>query len=81
MVLIWSANTSPRLQYVCSFIFKEQMQADFEITEDAEKFRQYNFLLDSFTTALESFPVNKGENFENYFLRLKEYVNKKFKEK
>lgn len=45
----------------------------------AEKFRQYNFLLNSFTTALESFPLNKGENFEAYFIRLMEYVNKKFK--
>jgi hypothetical protein len=45
----------------------------------AEKFRQYNFLLDCFTSALESFPVNKDENFEAYFIRLMEYVNKKFK--
>ena len=46
-----------------------------------EKFRQYNFLLDGFTSALESFPVNKGENFEDYFLRMMQYVNNKFKEK
>jgi len=45
----------------------------------AEKFRQYNFLMDSFTTALESFPKNKGENFEAYFVRLMEYVNKNSK--
>ncbi|MES2849753.1 MAG: polysaccharide deacetylase family protein [Bacteroidota bacterium] len=42
MVLIYTANTSPRLQYTCSFIFKEQMQVDFEITTDAEKFKQFD---------------------------------------
>ena len=64
--------------------FKVSDEGDYweELDENklAEKFRQYNFLLDSFTTALESFPINRGENFEEYFIRLMEYVNKKFKE-
>jgi hypothetical protein len=66
---------------------------DFKVSDEGEywenldekklqqKFREYNLLLDSFSTALEMFPVNKGENMENYFLRLMEYVQKKFKGK
>jgi hypothetical protein len=42
MVLIYAPNTSPRLQYACSFIFKEQMQIDFDITADIEKFKQFD---------------------------------------
>lgn len=41
MVLIYSTAVTNRLQYTCSFIFKEQMQMDFEITADVEKFRQH----------------------------------------
>lgn len=41
MVLIYASHTSPRLQYTCSFIFKEQLHIDFEVTTDREKFRQH----------------------------------------
>ena len=41
MVLIYSTDITNRLQYTCSFIFKEQMQVDFGITTDVEKFKQY----------------------------------------
>lgn len=41
MVLIYSASNSARLQYTCSFIFKEQWQLDFDITTDVEKYRQF----------------------------------------
>ncbi|MBK7375616.1 MAG: hypothetical protein IPJ02_08680 [Chitinophagaceae bacterium] len=41
MVLIYSHITSPRLQYICHFIFKELMEVDFSITIDPEEFRNY----------------------------------------
>lgn len=41
MVLVYSHITSPRLQYICSFIFKELMGADVFITIDSEEFRNH----------------------------------------
>ena len=41
MVLIYSHITSPRLQYICAFIFKELLGADFRITIDSEEFKNY----------------------------------------
>lgn len=41
MVLIYSHTTSPRLQYICQFIFKEQLGTDFDITIDAEEFKNH----------------------------------------
>lgn len=41
MVLIYSPVSSSRLQYTCSFIFKEQLKVDFDITTDTEQFRQF----------------------------------------
>lgn len=43
----------------------------------AERFTIYNMLLDDFTTALEIFPVGKGERFDKYFMRLMKEVKKK----
>jgi hypothetical protein len=42
MVLVYSHITSPRLQYICSFIFKELMGVDVSITVDTEEFRNYD---------------------------------------
>lgn len=42
-----------------------------------EIFKKYNRLLDHFTTAFESFPVNEGETIAQYFDRMIAYVNKK----
>jgi len=42
MVLLYSQITSPRLQYICSFIFKELMQVDFSITIDKDEFEKYD---------------------------------------
>lgn len=44
-----------------------------------EMFNLYNNLVDSFATAIESFPKKKGESFEAYFSRIIEWVNKKRK--
>jgi len=41
MVLIYSPVSNSRLQYTCSFIFKEQLQVGFDITTDAGKFAAY----------------------------------------
>ncbi len=42
MVLIYSISHTPRLAYTCSFIFKEQLQQDFAITNDIEKFNRHD---------------------------------------
>lgn len=42
MLLIFSHIVSPRLQYICSFIFKEQMGIDHELTIDSEAFKSYS---------------------------------------
>jgi len=41
MILIYSTITSPRLQYSCSFIFKELLGLDCRITIDSEEFKNY----------------------------------------
>lgn len=40
-----------------------------------KQFKEYNMLLDNFTLAIETFPLNEGENIINYFERLMEYIN------
>ena len=42
MVLIYSHISSARFQYVCSFIFKEQLGLDFKLTIDSEDFKNYS---------------------------------------
>ena len=70
MVLIYAANTSSRLQYACSFIFKEQMQIDFDITADIEKFKQYGGVKINYSDTLladnEYRIGNVSLLFENY---------------
>jgi len=39
MILIYSASITSRLQYSCSFIFKELLQVDVQITHDVELFK------------------------------------------
>ncbi len=41
MLLIYSHTGSARLLYICSFIFKEQLGLQFNLTIDAEKFKTY----------------------------------------
>ena len=41
MVLIYSASITPRLQFICSFVFKELMGVAVDITTEVETFRQY----------------------------------------
>ncbi len=41
MVLIYSHTTSPRLQYICNFIFTELLGNEFAITIDSEEFKNY----------------------------------------
>ncbi|MEO6541756.1 MAG: polysaccharide deacetylase family protein [Ferruginibacter sp.] len=41
MLLIYSHTVSKRLQYICSFIFKELLGMDFKLTIDSEKFRSH----------------------------------------
>jgi hypothetical protein len=41
MILIYSDTNTSRLQYICSFIFKELMGVDFSITDDRKMFSNY----------------------------------------
>ncbi|MEP7107982.1 MAG: polysaccharide deacetylase family protein [Ferruginibacter sp.] len=41
-LLLHATARSPRLQYICHFIFKEIMSVDFFITTDKEEFSNYN---------------------------------------
>ncbi len=41
MILIFSHITSPRLQYICQFIFKELLGQDIVITIDSEEFNNH----------------------------------------
>ncbi len=41
MVFIYTHISSARLQYICSFIFKEQLGLDFKLTIDSEAFKNY----------------------------------------
>jgi hypothetical protein len=69
MLLFYTHITSSRLQYICSFIFKELLGIDFKITIDSEEFINhagakinYN---DSKTTADEFFIKNHTLLFEH----------------
>lgn len=42
MVLIYTHTTSIRLQYICTFIFKQLLNINFSITIDSEEFKNYN---------------------------------------
>ncbi|MGG9971067.1 polysaccharide deacetylase family protein [Ferruginibacter sp. SUN002] len=42
MVLVYSHNTSVRLSYICSFIFKELMGVDFSVTTHITSFKEHN---------------------------------------
>jgi hypothetical protein len=41
LILIYSHTTSPRLQYICNFIFTELLGNEFSITIDSEEFKDY----------------------------------------
>ena len=41
MLLIYSHTVSKRLQYICSFIFKELLGIDFKLTIDSEAFKNH----------------------------------------
>ena len=44
-----------------------------------ENFKRYTGLLNSFRTALETYPLREGETLESYFERLHKYVNDNFR--
>ena len=41
MLLIYSHTVSSRLQYICHFIFKEQLGLDYKLTIDSESFKNH----------------------------------------
>lgn len=43
-----------------------------------EKFNEYNDLLEAVSSALENYPIEKGETFEHYFERVLKGINKKY---
>lgn len=42
MILIYTHTESQRLQYICEFIFKEQLGIGFEISTNEDEFRSFN---------------------------------------
>ena len=40
MLMIYSPLVTARLQYTCSFIFKELMGQEYELTTDGERFSE-----------------------------------------
>ena len=42
MLLIYIHITSPRLQYICNFIFKDLLGVEFTITVDSEEFKSFD---------------------------------------
>ena len=65
MVLIYSHITSPRLQYTCSFIFKELLGIDFSITVDSEEFKNYKGAKINYSN---SKILDSGFNIQNHSL-------------
>jgi hypothetical protein len=69
MILIYTHISSSRLQYICSFIFKEQLGLDFKLTIDSDAFNKYegakiNYS-DSKITEDEFYIQNHALLFEN----------------
>ncbi len=69
MILVFSDTDSPRLQYTCSFIFKELIGEEFSITGNEDEFKSFdgikiNYSADKITDTEFSIP-NCGLLFEN----------------
>ena len=43
----------------------------------AANFKRYTYLIDSFASGIQNFPMKTGETFENYFIRLMNMIQKK----
>jgi len=69
MILIYSHISSPRLQYICAFLFKELMGIDFRITIDSEELKNYEGIRINYsrtTIAADEFLLqNNNLLFEN----------------
>lgn len=61
MVLIYSHITSPRLQYICSFIFKELLGTGFSITIDTEEFKNHDGVKINYSDAVIDTPAFRME--------------------
>ncbi len=63
MVLIFAHTTSPRLQYICHFIFKELMGIDFTIMIDSEEFKNHDGIKINYSNSKIE---NTGLNIQNH---------------
>jgi len=61
--------------------FKMTDEGSYWETNDEEllkfNFRKYTDLINGFVSAIESYPMRKGENIESYFLRLLQQIDDK----
>ena len=57
MVLIYTHTTSIRLQYICTFIFKQLLNVNFAITIDSEEFKNYDGVCINYSNK----PIKKEE--------------------
>ncbi|MDR1742370.1 MAG: hypothetical protein LBR48_00940 [Dysgonamonadaceae bacterium] len=64
-------------RYFCDFKLADE--SEYWETDDEEKmkeqFAKYDSLIDNLVLAMETFPVEKGENMTAYFERLMRYIN------
>ncbi|MES2777459.1 MAG: hypothetical protein V4722_24985 [Bacteroidota bacterium] len=67
-------------KYLLDFTVKDEgyywETGDEKLLEDT--FKQYTSLIEGFATSLETFPVNEGESFMDYFERMMKIVNEKY---
>ena len=57
MVLIYTHTTTARLQYICTFIFKQLLNVNFAITIDSEEFKNYDGVCINYSNK----PIKKEE--------------------
>lgn len=62
MLLIYSSQISNRLKYSCKLIFQLVLKLDFELTEDVNRFDNYdgeklNYSSDNFANSLQITPA------------------------
>ena len=70
MVLMYTHTTTARLQYICTFIFKQLLNVNFAITIDSEEFKNYDGVCINYSNN----PIKKEElKIENVNLLFEQY--------
>ncbi len=74
------------------YLHKQNYFSEFNMIDEGEywetgdeevlerKFKEYNYLVDNFSLAIEAIPAEPGETYEDYFKRITERIHKRRKE-